>query len=104
MFDKFMSPSSFPLDDYLPTWNYNEFAFRELAFAVLSLAAGRYRFNEPKKLEGDILEGYLIERNEEGLLETLPVLGSGCHSPGKESGSARLRRLQYIGSRMSSLA
>ncbi|KAI9771456.1 MAG: hypothetical protein M1840_002076 [Geoglossum simile] len=105
MFQKFMSSYAPNFGTYLPEWSHNDFALRESAFAILSLAAGQYRFDEPERLDGEIGNGYLIDVDDEDLGDngrgnkpreeffgarpkSLPLFASGCHCPGEEAGSA----------------
>jgi hypothetical protein len=87
MFEKLMSPSHLYLKSYIHSWSHRDSAFRELAFAILSFAAGQYRFDELQRLEGQKTNGYLLDRTGDGT-ELLPLFGSGCHNPGEEAGSA----------------
>jgi hypothetical protein len=87
MFEKIISPSYLHLKSFLPSWSHKDSAFRELAFAILSFAAGQYRFDELQRLKGQATNGYLLDSNG-GRLELLPLFGSGCHSLGEEAGWA----------------
>jgi hypothetical protein len=87
MFEKLISPFYLHLRSHFRSWSYKDAAFRELAFAILSFAAGQYRFDELQSLEGQITNGYLVDRNGRRP-ELLPLFGSGCHSLGEEAGSA----------------
>jgi hypothetical protein len=98
MFEELMSPLKLHLRSYLPSWSYKDPAFRELAFAILSFAAGQYRFDEPQRLEGQTESGYLLDRSQDRP-ELLPLFGSGCHSPGEDAGSSPQDTI--TGSRMS---
>ncbi|KAI9780472.1 MAG: hypothetical protein M1839_006746 [Geoglossum umbratile] len=91
MFEKFMSNYAFNFEAHLPEWGHNDFAFRESCFAILSLATGQYRFDEPMRLNGEIDNGYLIDLDDGvygGRPKLLPLFASGCHRPGEEAGSA----------------
>ncbi|KAI9761275.1 MAG: hypothetical protein M1840_001978 [Geoglossum simile] len=106
MFEKFMSSYASNFEAHLPEWGHNDFAFRESCFAILSFAAGQYRFDEPLRLNGEIDDGYLMEPDNEspvgrylddgdlddgvcgGRPRLLPLFASGCHRSGEEAGSA----------------
>ena len=73
---------------YLPGWSHEHFAFREVAFAILSFATGQYYFDERERFHGSECDGYLIDRNEGGNPKLMPLFGSGCHDPNQEPGTA----------------
>jgi hypothetical protein len=54
MFERFMSLYDILFQDYAPRWSHNDFAFRELAFAILSFATGQCRFDRPDRLHGEV--------------------------------------------------
>ena len=85
-----MSLYAMVFQDYVPRWSHNDFAFRELAFAILSFATGQCRFERPQRLHGDVSNGYLIDPDDVlcGKSKLLPLFAVGCHSPGEEAGSA----------------
>lgn len=85
---------------YAPGWGHENFAFREVAFAILSFAAGRYYFDDPNRFYGHYNKyessGYLIDRNEGGEPKLMPLFGSGCHLPDQEPGSAPLGSIYWF--------
>lgn len=103
MFEKLMSPSCLHLRSYLPSWSHKDSAFRELAFAILSFAAGQYRFYELHRLGGQITNGYPLDRNGDAP-ELLPLFGLGCHSPEEEAGSAPQDTIYWFENVLVSLA
>lgn len=86
--------------EYASGWGHENFAFREVAFAILSFAAGQYYFDDPNRFYGhhDKYEssGYLIDRNEGGKPKLMPLFGSGCHRPDQEPGSAPLGSIYWF--------
>ena len=78
--------------DSLLGWGHDSFAFREMAFAILSFAAGRFYFDRPDRYYGrydkDESNGYLIDRNGGDEPQLMPLFGCGCHSQNQEPGSA----------------
>lgn len=92
-FKKFISPFATQLLTYIPGWNHEDFAFREIAFAILCFAAGEYHFETPNRLVGNADIGYLHykktnDTTAQGGSKFLPVFPVGSHHPGEEPGSA----------------
>lgn len=79
---------------------HENFAFREVAFAILSFAAGQYYFDDPNRFYGHYSKyessGYLIDRNEGGEPKLMPLFGSGCRRPDQEPGSAPLGSIYWF--------
>jgi hypothetical protein len=92
LFEKTTTPYASHFWEYLPGWGHENFAFREVAFAILSFAAGQHYFDDPNRFYGHYRRhesnGYLIDRNEGGEPKLMPLFGSGCHSLDQEPGSA----------------
>jgi hypothetical protein len=89
LFSKLTSDDISQFWQYLPGWSHEDFAFREVAFAILSLAANKYYFDTPDRFyHKNMYPGYLIDRNEYGGRKLMPTFGSGCHMLGQEPGSA----------------
>ncbi|KAF3482372.1 F-box domain-containing protein [Arthroderma uncinatum] len=87
--------------EYLPQWGPQDFAFQEVAFAVLSLAAGQYYFSNPAELCGGYeregqSNGFIINKTSDGKTEMLPIFGRGCHAPAQEAGSAPPGSMYYF--------
>ncbi|KAI9675200.1 MAG: hypothetical protein M1829_003560 [Trizodia sp. TS-e1964] len=86
--------------NFVHKWRYDEFAFREMAFAIISFASGQVRFQEPALLEGDADDGYFIDFDDlgggEGRRKLLPIFARGCHSAGKEAGSAPISSMYWF--------
>ncbi len=78
--------------DYLPATPHDSFAFREVAYAVLSLATGNFYFDEPAGYIGDYAReestGFLVDVNDEGDNSFMPIFGAGCHMESEEPGSS----------------
>lgn len=72
MFERLIS--SLHLESYIHSWNHKDSAFRELAFAILSFAAGQYRFDELQHLEGQGSNGFLLDRTGDST-RLLPIFG-----------------------------
>lgn len=91
LFEQLTAPYASHFWEYLPGWGHKNFAFREVAFAILSFAAGQHHFDDPNRFYGHYRKhesnGYLIDRNEGGEPKLMPLFGSGCHSPDQEPGS-----------------
>ena len=85
---------------YAPGWGHESFAFREVAFAILSFAAGQCCLDDPNRFYGHHSKyessGYLIDRNEGGEPKLMPLFGSGCHRPDQEPGSAPLGSIYWF--------
>lgn len=100
LFEESTSPYASNFWKYAPGWGHEKFAFREVAFAILSFAAGQYYFDNPNRFYGyynkDESRGYLIDRNEGGEPKPMPLFGSGCHRPDQEPGSAPLGSIYWF--------
>lgn len=92
VFQKITAPYASHFWKYVPEWGHENFAFREVAFAILSLAAGQYRLDNPNRFCGHrkkhASSGYLLDRGTGSESKLMPLFGSGCHRPGQEPGSA----------------
>lgn len=72
----------------------NEFPFREIAFAIVSLAAGltdSLSFVESRRLKGDLRNGYMgiVDGGDpDGPAHFAAELAVGCHLEGFQPGSA----------------
>jgi len=92
LFERFISSFAFWFEEYIPGWSHEDFGFREFAFAILSFAARQYRLDRPDRFRGEISNGYLVDPDNDEVRGSepnlLPVFAAGCHSPGKEAGSA----------------
>lgn len=81
----------FKFNRYLPGWNHDDFTFRELAFAILSFAAGQFRFDMLSCLDGDLSTGFFIDPGDDERLSKprlLPGFATRYHNPGADAGSA----------------
>ena len=99
LFERFTCEYCILFEDYVPGWSHNDFAFRELAFAILSFATGQCRFDRPEYLHGDVSNGYLIvpgDDAESHKPKLLPLFASGCHNLGEEAGSAPLSSIYWF--------
>jgi hypothetical protein len=80
------------LDQSVLEWTPECFSFRELAFAILSIAAGEVTFESPRALDRNYgKEGYYLIPDtslKEGQHSLLPLFLHECHLPGVEPGSA----------------
>ncbi len=93
LFERCTTPHCAYFWEYVPGWGHKDFAFRELAFAILSIASGRYYFDRPDRLFGDHLHrdrcnGFLIDADDTAEPDLMPIFGSACHIPDQEPGSA----------------
>ena len=81
----------------------DDFAFREIAFAIVSLAAGltdSLTFVDARRLRGDLRDGYLgiVHGNDSsGLAHFAAELGLGCHMDGSQPGSAPAASSYWFG-------
>ena len=88
LFEQFTRPHASHFWEYLSGWGHKDFAFRELAFAILSFAAGQLYVDNPKRFYGHYRkhesDGYLIDRNESGDPKLMPCFwfGMPCARPG----------------------
>lgn len=97
-FEKFTDPYAMRFWEYAPSWEHKGFAFREFAFAILSIATGRYYFVDRadySKFAGYDDMGYIIDRNG-GKPLSIPIFGSECHEPGTSPGSAPTGTLYWF--------
>lgn len=73
-------------------WTFSSFPFQEIAFAILSTAAGEVTFMSPQDLNNSFeQEGFLLIPNDEGSdgqQTLLPKFLHECHSPGAAPGAA----------------
>ena len=103
IFDRFTSLAiQFHLSfwEYLPSMCHASPGFREMAFAVVSLAAGHFYLERPDRLyqlkEGSVYDGYLIETHHDAPSTIVPTFGSFCHAAGQWPGSAPLEPLYWF--------
>ncbi|RMZ76675.1 hypothetical protein DV738_g4818, partial [Chaetothyriales sp. CBS 135597] len=86
--------------EYFPGLAHDSFAFREVAFAILSLAAGNFHFDRPDRFSGSWAshrsQGYLVSLEETGEPKLMPLFGSGCHAADQEPGSAPAQALYWF--------
>lgn len=81
------------LDRFILSWRPDDFSFREIAFALLSLAAGEVSFECPKTLDKSLskVKSYYLapdRRFQSSQRAFLPAFLGESHLPGVESGSA----------------
>lgn len=117
-FEKFTDPYAMRFWDYAPSWGHKGFAFREFAFAILSIATGRYYFVDRVdclRFAGYDHMGYIVDRNNCGNFNSyrgymyrregsqisgkellLPIFGSECHESSICPGSAPLESLYWF--------
>jgi hypothetical protein len=92
-------------------WRPDDFVFRELAFAIISLASGQVLFRSSPRRECDLngcfpwdhdhrpSRGYIDAPNEDlGIkgYRVLPGFAIGSHQPGEEPGSAPLETMYWF--------
>ncbi|OBT54063.1 hypothetical protein VE04_06796 [Pseudogymnoascus sp. 24MN13] len=97
-FEKLTDPYSTRFWEYAPSWDHKGFAFREFAFAILSIATGRYYFIDRadySKFAGYDDMGYIIDRNS-GETLSIPIFGLECHEPGVSPGSAPTETIYWF--------
>jgi hypothetical protein len=91
-FNKLMRSSSWQYMEHIPGLAQDSFAFREVAFAILSLATGNFYFDRPGRFSGgysaEESEGYLVSLSERGEPKLMPLFGSGCRAEHQEPGSS----------------
>lgn len=89
------------LERHILRWNPDCFSFREIAFLVLSLAAGEVAFERKETLDQNhVSEGYFLipdERIQGSQQKLLPKFLSEIHLPGKEPGSAPIGTSFWLG-------
>lgn len=92
VFADFADPGAQRLWESVATYNHDGFAFREIAFCVLSLAANAFLLDSPHRYVGrpwdDSSEGCLVRHDKTGHLVPMPLFGFGCHHPEHEPGSS----------------
>ncbi|KAL1954861.1 hypothetical protein VTO42DRAFT_503 [Malbranchea cinnamomea] len=89
---------------YSLTWAPDEFVFRELAFAMLSLASGQVRFGNYRERDVFFFDGHFKEcvdiLVEEGKgisgSKSLPIFANGGHLPGEQPGSAPTETIYWF--------
>lgn len=85
---------------YLRTWCHEDFAFREVAFAILSFAAGKFYFHDRCQSYGSVdrhlSDGFLVTRDKNGGLELMPSFGSAYHLPHESPGSAPISTMYWF--------
>ncbi|EGE00534.1 hypothetical protein TESG_07862 [Trichophyton tonsurans CBS 112818] len=101
LYEYLLHPSHSAMWDYVPQWGYTDFAFRELAFAILSLAASEFYLTDVQKLHGhyrhqSTSRGFLVQDDAHDGTEVLPILGTGCHTQGTKPGCAPLETMYYF--------
>ncbi len=91
LFDRLSEPSVH-LWEHLPAYSHESFAFTELAFSILSIAAGSYHFDPSNRFVGRSggpeSNGYLIDRSADAKPRLMPLFASGAHEYGKIPGCA----------------
>ncbi|KAL4955651.1 hypothetical protein BDW69DRAFT_182397 [Aspergillus filifer] len=89
------------IDRFYREWDSTSFVFRELAFAILSIAAGEIVFQAPQDLNGRFKdEGFYFipnAKDPDGQQSLLPRFLYECHHPGTCSGSAPRRNPFWLG-------
>ncbi|KAL4920215.1 hypothetical protein BDW62DRAFT_13552 [Aspergillus aurantiobrunneus] len=79
------------IDGFYLEWESNSFPFKQLAFAILSIAAGEVAFKSLHDLNASYdWEGFFLIPNAEypdGQQALLPRFLRECHHPGADSGS-----------------
>ena len=89
------------LERYILQWNPDGFSFREMAFAILSLATGEVAFECPKVLNRNHRdEGYYVipdKKLQPQKQKLLPQFLYENHVPGVEPGSAPLESTFWFG-------
>ncbi|KAK2737751.1 hypothetical protein FQN57_007398 [Myotisia sp. PD_48] len=100
LFEGLFSPATFRYRQYLPQWGDEFFAFRELAFAILSFAAGKYSFIDLQRIATfsgvGTANGFLVDEIANDQLDLIPVFGFGCHLPGQAPGSSPCTSLYFL--------
>ena len=91
-FDRIRATYSYLLTRYISSWAPEEFSFREMAFAILSLATGEVSFECPEVLDRRKKEeGYFLipdAKLRPPQQKLLPRFLEESHIPGVEPGSA----------------
>ncbi|KAK4941402.1 hypothetical protein LTR10_018671 [Elasticomyces elasticus] len=89
VFDKLMRPGPIYMG-HLSGMAHDSFAFREVAFAILSLATGNFYFDRRESFadQDQDREIFRVSFPDEGAPELMPIFGSGCHAEHQEPGSS----------------
>lgn len=88
------------LDRFILSWRPDDFSFREMAFALLSLAAGEISYECPKILDSSHrAAGYYLlpDRGQPPQQGFLPTFLGESHLPGMMSGSAPMETIYSFG-------
>lgn len=88
------------LDRFILSWKPSDFSFRELAFMLLSLAAGEISFECPKILDSNHRSAgyYLLPERDRSLPQRfMPTFLEESHLPGVMSGSAPMETIYLFG-------
>ncbi|KAL4933902.1 uncharacterized protein BDV17DRAFT_286706 [Aspergillus undulatus] len=89
------------IDGFYQEWTANSFPFREIAFAILSIAAGEIAFKSPEDLNARYAnQGFYLIPNAEhpdNQQTLLPRFLYECHQPSAISGSAPQKDLFWLG-------
>ena len=100
-FEAFYHTYQWLLDGYILRWNPDCFSFREIAFALLSLAAGEVIFECKDTLNKNYeSDGYFLVPDKslkDNQQKLLPRFLSETHLPGKEPGSAPTSTSFWLG-------
>ena len=87
------------LEGYLREWSPESFIFREMVFAILSIASGQMRFQAGDWLQGHRIEPYLVMDDHEvrqGNPRLLPIFPKGFHRPDHEPGSSPAETMYWF--------
>lgn len=88
------------LDRFILSWKPDDFSFREIAFALLSLAAGEISYECPKVLDSSYRSAgyyFLPDRGQPLQQRFLPTFLEESHLPGVMSGSAPIETIYSFG-------
>ena len=84
---------------FLREWSPDSFIFREMVFAVLSIASGQMRFQARGWLQGYYIEPFTVMSDQEvrqGNPRLLPIFAKGFHRPGHEPGSSPVETMYWF--------
>ena len=87
------------LQGLLREWSPDGFIFREIAYAILSIASGQMRIQATPWLQGLVGEPYLAMGNKEvrqGYPRLLPMFARGFHRPDHEPGSSPAETMYWL--------
>ena len=87
------------LQQFLREWSPDSFIFREMVFAILSIASGQMRFQAGRWLQGCTVEPYLVMADLEvlqGNPRLLPMFAKGFHRPDHEPGSSPVETMYWF--------